>query len=511
MGSFESTLVLAAVVIVLLQVSRKLAVPYPAMLALAGMAMAVLPWVPDIALDPRQVLAVFIAPALLEAAYTFPSSALLRYFVPLFTLATVVVLITTAAVAGLAMVWQNIPLAAAVALGAIVSPPDEAAATAMISQLQLPRSTLAILTGESLFNDTVALLLYSAALGFVAADNDHAAVISQITLALPGAALLGVVVGAIYLVLGPLLSGTMSGVLLGFVATFGSWVIADRLNLSPTTAVIAFAMTLARYLPGRQLAHDRVFAGVVWQLTVFVLNAGAFLLIGLEARAIVLRELAHNNLGNALTFAVGVFVVVVVARGVCVGIYYRIVRNFSRQRGQKVSVGRQSILVAWCGMRGLVTLATALALPENFPSRDLIVLSALSVVLGTLVLQGLTLVPLIRALRFAPDTSFISEFSKARVALLDAALEDLNEGADERQQLLRRTYEIDKAITQKSGYQRSAHALNALRCRLVRVQRVRLLELRRRGELEDDVFRELERTLDLAELAATPTARLEMT
>ena len=510
MTSFESVLVLAAVVIVLLQVSRKLAVPYPTMLALAGMVIAVLPWVPDIALDPRQVLAVFIAPALLEAAYTFPASALRRYFMPLITLAAVVVLITTAAVAGFAMAWRDIPLAAAVALGAIVSPPDEAAATAMISQLKLPRSTLAILTGESLFNDTVALFFYSTALGFVAAQGDHSAVISQMTLALPGALLLGVVFGATYLALAPLLSGTMSGILLGFVATFGSWAIADRLDLSPTMAVIAFAMTLARHLSGRQRAHDRVFAGAVWQLTVFVLNAAAFLLVGLEARAIVLRELAHDNLGNALTFAAGVFVVVVIARVVCVGIYYRIVRRLSQQRGQKVSVGRQSILVAWCGMRGLVTLATALALPENFPSRDLIVLSALGVVLGSLVLQGLTLVPLIRMLRFPQDTSFVSEFSKARVVLLDAAIWDLNDGTDERQLLLRRTYEIDKAITQKSGYQRSAHALNVLRFRLVCVQRSRLLELRRAGELEDDVFRELERTLDLAELAATPTARLEM-
>jgi len=130
--SFESVLVLAAVVIVLLQVSRKLAVPYPTMLALAGMVIAVLPWVPDVALDPRQVLAVFIAPALLEAAYTFPASALRRYFMPLIALAAVVVLITTAAVAGFAMAWRGIPLAAAVALGAIVSPPRADAAAELL-------------------------------------------------------------------------------------------------------------------------------------------------------------------------------------------------------------------------------------------------------------------------------------------------------------------------------------------------------------------------------------------
>jgi CPA1 family monovalent cation:H+ antiporter len=424
-------------------------------------------------------------------------------------LAAIVVLITTAVVAAFAMTSAGMPLAAAVALGAIVSPPDEGAATAMISQLKLPRSTLAVLMGESLFNDTVALFLYAAAVGFAVAGTDHVLIFSQMVLALPGALLIGIAVGRIYLAWAPFLSGTMSGVLLGFVGTFGTWVVADRLNLSPTMAVIALAMTVARHLPDRQGAHDRVFAGAVWQLAVFALNAVAFLLVGLEARAIVLREVAQANLWNALTFAGGVFVAVVVVRFVCVGIYYLIVRILSKQRGSKASRWRQSIVVAWCGMRGLVTLATALALPESFPARDLIVLSALAVVLGTLILQGLTLGPLIRRLRFPQDASFANEFSTARIALLDAAVSSLDDRADERQVLLRRTYEVDKAITESSGQQRSARALNLLRLRAIGAQRARLAELRHGGDLEDDVFRELERTLDLAELAATPAARLE--
>ena len=508
MTLFDSVLVLTLVAILLLRISHRFAVPYPTMLAIAGVLMAASPWVPDVHIDPSFVLALFIAPALLDAAYNFPPSALRRYWLPLSVLAGGAVLVTTAAVAGFAVVWAGMPWAAAIALGAIVSPPDEAAATAMIARLNLPRATLAILTGESLLNDTVALFLYSTAVGFATSGNDETLFISHVAIALPGALVIGLVLGVAYLYLAKHLFGTLSGVLFGFVTTFGTWEVADRLDLSPTMAVIALAMTVARYSSERQGAHDRVYANSVWQLIVFVLNAVAFLLVGLETREIV-RALTQADMLHASAFALGVFVIIVVARFFCVGLYYRFVLRVSRRPEQRASARAQSVVIAWCGMRGLVTLATALALPASFPARNLIVLSALAAVLGSLILQGLTLGPLIRLMRFAHDESFDQEIRLARIALLKSAIESLSSATDEGALLLRKTYEVDETLAESGSCNASRGRLAALRSQAVREQREKLQDLRHSALIEDDVFRALERELDMAELGVSPSAQIE--
>ena len=169
---------------------------------------------------------------------------------------------------------------------------------------------------------------------------------------------------------------------------------------------------------------------------------------------------------------------------------------------------RGGLVVSWCGMRGLVTLAIALALPARFPSRDLIVLAAFTVVLGTLVVQGLTLGPLIRRLRLPPDDSLARELVEARQRLLDAALASLGDRADEAAARVRSDYELERAANAQGG----PHASRLVRPRLASLlaQRVRLAELRREGQIDDDVFHALEQELDFAELAASPPGRLEI-
>jgi NhaP-type Na+/H+ or K+/H+ antiporter len=171
MDLFESTLILLFVAIVLLQISRRLAVPYPTMLAMAGVAVAALPWAPGIVMEPQLALALFIAPVLLDAAYDMPPRELWRYSMPLVALAVVAVLLTTAAVAWVAVALAGIPMAAAVALGAIVAPPDAAAATAMLSRFSLPRRMVTVLKGESLLNDAVAIVIFSTAVALVSAPG----------------------------------------------------------------------------------------------------------------------------------------------------------------------------------------------------------------------------------------------------------------------------------------------------------------------------------------------------
>src|SRR5689334_13709854 len=193
MPFFESLLVLLLAAIVLLQVAHRFALPYPAMLAGAGVAVAMVPGVPSIPIDPRIALALFIAPALLDAAFDFPLATVRRFWGPLLVLAVGSVVVTAAVVAWAGWMFAGLPIAAAIVLGAIVAPPDAAAATAVLSGISIPRRTDAVLRGESLFNDAAALLLFSAALAVQNAGVLDGRVGLHLAIAAPGGILLGMV------------------------------------------------------------------------------------------------------------------------------------------------------------------------------------------------------------------------------------------------------------------------------------------------------------------------------
>lgn len=510
MALFESLLTLAAVAIVLLQVSRRLGIPYPAMLAMAGAAVAVLPWSTPIAIDPQLALVLFIAPALLDAAYDLPPREMKRHWMPIIALAGVAVLLTTAAVAWVGVALGGMPLAVAIALGAIVAPPDAAAASAVLSRFKLPRRMLTVLKGESLLNDAVALLIFSAAVSTAMADETHASMITELALAVPGGILVGLVIGRIHVYLSPRLAGTLGGTLFEFVTTFAAWIIAERLQLSAILAVVAFAVTVARYTPELQSARDRVHSYAVWESTVFLLNVLAFLLMGMQASVIVAR-LEPGEVREAMAFASCVFGAVVAVRIAWVMIYNRAVRAWNGMRGIRGGTSLASgFIVSWCGMRGLVTLAIALGLPESFPSRDLIVLSAFVVVLGTLVVQGLTLGPLIRLAGIKPDESFERELSPARVALLDAAVASLGDRDDVPAARVRAYYAEERKATERGDYLHDGSATTQLRMKAIAAQRRKLAEMRRAEKIDDDIFHTLEQELDWDELSASPADRIEM-
>lgn len=507
---FETTLTLVLAAIVLLQVARRLAIPYPTMLALAGVLVAALPWAPEVTIDPHLALALFIAPALLDAAYDLPPRAIRRYWPSLLALAAVAVLLTTGAVAWAAAAWAGLPLAAAIALGAIVAPPDAAAAAAMLGRFPLPRRTVTVLKGESLLNDAVALLIFTAAVGSAAASASLPGLVTRVALAVPGGVLLGLLIGLAYMRLSPRVAGTLGGTLFEFASTFGTWVAAERLHVSAILAVVVFAMTVAREMPARQSPRDRVHSYAVWDAAVFLLNVLAFLLMGLQVRVIVSR-LPPAQTRSALAFALLVLAIVIVVRVVWVLLYNRIVHRLSVRRGSGPAPSlAQGAVVAWCGMRGLVTLAAALALPAAFPGRDLIVLSALMVVLGTLIVQGLTLGPLIRWLRFAPDESFEKALSFARVTMLDAAMASLGDRTDAPAVRVRAEYEEQRSAAADGRDPRAVTASDDLHRQAIAAQRRTLAALRRAGRIDDDVFHALEQTLDWDELATSPPERFEL-
>ncbi|MBS0365988.1 MAG: sodium:proton antiporter [Proteobacteria bacterium] len=505
---FETTLLLLLIALALLQVARYLSIPYPTLLAAAGIGVAALPWHLRIEIEPRLAMALFIAPAILDAAFDFPPRALRRYWLSLIALAGVAVVLTTAAVAWLAVEWGALPLAAAIALGAIVSPPDAAAATAMLNRFPLPRAWVTVLKGESLLNDAIALLIYGAAVGAIASQLPPGRLALELSLAAPGGLLLGYALARIGVAVSGYLMGTLGNVVFSFVAIWVAWILADRLHLSAILAVVAYGMTAAHYAPYRTPARDRVRIYAVWEVVVFVLNVLAFLLVGFEARHIV-TSLGGEELWHAARFAGGVVATVVVVRIAWVALYYRLLRSYYTARGRPGPGFAQTAVVSWCGMRGLVTLATALALPQGFPGRDLIVLAALAVVLGTLVLQGLTLGPLIRALHIPADNSAQGELRATLVSLLDAVIADLRDAPGEDAQALLRVYQEKRERAGSGGNVHEAPGL-PLRRRALAVQREKLHRLRMQGQVDDDIYHEIEAALDRVELGIAPNERAEL-
>lgn len=408
MALFELTLILLLIAVALTALSRWLEVPYPSLLALAGVGIAFLPGAPTIEIDPELALALFIAPVLLDAAYDTSVRDLKRYRLSLVLLALGAVVFTTAVVALVGWKMAGLPIAAAIALGAIVAPPDAVAAGAVLGQFKVPHRIMAILQGESLLNDATALLIYrisvSAAIGSLVLRD----ALPVILLSTVGSVAAGYLFGRFSLLTLSRIEDAASGTVVQFAGTFAVWIIADRIGLSAIITIVVYAITIARTAPRRMSARRRVSSYSVWELAVFVLNVLAFVLMGLQARSIVGR-LSGEGQGEAFLFAATVLLAVVVARLVWVLGYVAVIRRFGRFDGEgrrrDAPTFRGAVLVGWCGMRGLVTLVVAFALPANFPGRDPIVLAAFAVVLGTLVLQGMSLKPLLRLLNFEPDTT----------------------------------------------------------------------------------------------------------
>lgn len=222
----------------------------------------------------------------------------------------------------------------------------------MLRQFRLPRRTLLILQGESLLNDAVALLIFGAAVSVtVPAGSASAASPLLLCLAVPGGVALGWLAGRLYVPLAPFVAGTLGSSLVQFTVTYGVWVIAEHLHLSPILAVVVYGMTLARRMPARTSARERVHSYSVWAVVVFLLNVLAFLLMGMQARGVVAR-LSRGELGRGLALAGVVFALVVLVRLAWIMIYTTAVR-WLHPPAVPVPGVRQSLLGSWCGMRGI--------------------------------------------------------------------------------------------------------------------------------------------------------------
>lgn len=504
MTFFESLLALLLAAIVLLQIARRLSLPYPAMLATAGVVVALIPGAPAIPIDPHTALALFLAPTLFDAAFDFPVGAARKLWAPLVAFAVVAVLVTASVVAWIGWAYADLPIAAAIVLGAIVAPPDAAAATAVLSGVSIPRSADAVLRGESLFNDATALLLFTAALAVQSGGGFTLPVDLELGLAAPGGILFGIVCAKIVRRTNRHVAGTLGGSLLQFVQVFLVWIAADRLHLSAVLATVACAMTVARSTEIKTSARMRVHSYAVWSTVVFLLNVLAFLLMGLQARLIAGR-MHHYELLDALAFAGLVVLATLVTRFVVVVGYNRLTAWHRRGReGAEPATLDVAILVSWSGMRGLVTLATAFALPANFPKHDMVMLAAFAVVMVSLVVQGLTLAPLIRWLGLDRRDAYAHDLAEARRSLAAAALATLEGKTGIAADALRHGYEAECEAAREPSADGPMQQRRTLGLGAVKAERRRLEDLRDGHAIGSETYLQLQEEIDWRTLVLLP-------
>ena len=510
---FEWILVLLLEAVILTNLAERLAVPYPSLLAIAGAGLTFLPFAPQIRIEPELALALFVAPALLDAAFDTSPRDLRRNAIPIASLAVVAVVLTTAAVALLGWRFAGLPIAAAIALGAIVAPPDAIAANEVLRHLRIPRRIGFVLRGESLLNDATALLIYRAAVAAAVGSFSLVGETPFLLVAAVGSLVAGYVLARLYMVATAYVSDPASSTVLQFVSTFGVWLLSERLTLSPIITVVVYAMTLAQANPGLLGPRLRISSYSVWETAVFVVNVLAFVLMGLQARPIIER-LSPNERWGSLAFGLSVLALVILVRIAWLVVYRTVVAVIRRRRpgfADRLAFRdpRGGIVISWSGMRGLVTLATAFALPPQFPGRDLIVLCAFCVVLGTLIIQGFTLRPLLQKLSFQDDGASERELSRARVAVMQAALDSLDGDTSGAATTVRELFAAARKVAEGQHEPQAATKYDKLRLRAIAAQREALHRLRAQGEIGDEAFRRLQEELDWAELDAAPAGSFQ--
>ena len=512
----ELLVALFAAAVVLAWLARRARVPYPIALVLGGGALAFVPGLPRLPVDANLILVIVLPPVLYQAALLTSWRDFRANLGAISLLAVGLVVATTVAVAA-ALKWlvPEVPWAAAFALGAIVSPPDAVAATAVLSRLNMPRRIVTLLEGESLVNDASGLVLYRFA---VAAVLTGAFSITQATvqfvLIAAGGIVVGVALGRLFVAIHRQLGDTLVEIVLSLVLPYAAYLIAETAHVSGVLAVVAAGLVRGRYAREAFSPEARIVAQSVWTVVVFLMNCFVFILIGLQLPGIV-SGLGGRSVSEAIAVGVVLSLVAIAVRMAWVfpGAYLPRFLAPRLGRPEPSPPWQRVLVVGWSGMRGIVSLAAALALPlatdsgAPFPERDLLVFLAFVVILVTLVVPGLTLAPLARMLRVGGDWGMHDETQLARAETARAALAELarlereGEITADVAEFLRREAELQLARTSPGGLVLAYGDDPWCKARraLVRAERRRLIELWRAGKIGDEVLHEIERELDFEE------------
>lgn len=500
----------AALIVALTALARKLPIPVPILQVGAGALIAMIPGVTVPELEPDLVFFVFLPPILWAAAFYTPLREFRANLRPITFLAVGLVIATTAVIAILARALiPGMPWPVAVALGAIVSPPDAVAATAIVSRLPVPRRVVVILEGESLVNDASALVLYrtaiAAALTGVFSWGES---IVRFFIDAGVGAVIGFLVGWLIIRAAKITRDPLTESLLTLVGPFIAWVAAETLHVSAVLACVAGGLYVSQNLSTVVSPLSRLTARSVWDLFVFLLNAVIFLILGAQFGP-VMEQIPPGELGGVITTGALIGIACIVVRLLWVPIGTWLPRRLSAEvrRRDPMPKLKPIFLVSWTSMRGIVSLAAALALPRTlsdgtpFPFRSEIILIAMVVIVLTLVVQGLTLAPLIQWMNFAPEQHHVEEERFARRESLRRgaeALEDLSrEPWADREDVEWLRAELRERVRAHEHHRGDAPSRRRLRAGVVAAERRMLVRLRNEGAISDETLRELEQELDL--------------
>ncbi len=507
-------------------VANRLRLAPPIVFLLGGVALALFPHMPSVHIEPEYMLIVFLPPILMEAAFFTSIRDFRSELRAILLLAIGLVAFTALAVAAVVVaILPGATWALGFILGAIVSPPDAAAATGAIKGITLPKRIVSILEGESLVNDASGIVLYKLAIGAVLVGSfslmDATMLMAWKTI---GGIAIGLAIAFIFVRLFRYLRDPSVEILTTFLPPYAAFIVAESIDMSGVLAVVSAGLYVGWHAPRIFSARMRISAEAVWKMVVFFLNALAFLLIGLQLPELIERL---DILGNPsiLTLAGVVCLVSVAVRFFWVftmayGLRY--VLNQTGRIHEAYPSWQNVFVVAWTGMRGVVTLALALAIPltladgSAFPHRDLIIFLSVSVIIFTLVLQGLTLPWLTRVLTLSFDPKRLQEEWHARVYAARSAIARLDELKNDDTVHLPALARIREHYTERlqslgDGPNSPLHpdhapglmshpllqAENRLWAEVLDMERKTLIELRRNYTIADDVLHDMLREMDL--------------
>jgi len=505
---------IAITVVVVATLARRVGAPAPLLLVAVGAVYSFLPGVEVLQLNPEVVLLGFLPPLLFAAASTTSLIDIGKDRRQIIGLSVFLVLFTAFGVALVAWKLLEVPFAVAVALGAIVAPPDAVAATAIARRIGLPRRVVLILEGESLLNDATALVTVNTAKSIIIGTVVTWYSISvDVALASAGGALIGYLAYKLIVLLRRQIHDPVTSVAISFLSPWVAYLPAEELNSSGVIAVVVASLLLAHQAHLIQSAQSLVAERINWSTITYLLENTVFLLIGLQVYSIV-NGIRGSVLGPARIVLVSLVVLVTVVglRPIYLGAWQVIGRYVSFQREQITP--REAIIASWAGMRGVVTIAAAFLLPPQTPERDAVIFCALVVTVGTLVLQGFTLGWVARKLDLhGPDpredalqqAQLVQASVNAGRERLDSILleeqvpegivEQLRSGGDRRANLIWERLGTGQSVDSEppsSTYRR-------IRTQMLEAERAKVLVLRDEGVMDHEVLNEVMRALDLEE------------
>ncbi|MGB3812607.1 MAG: Na+/H+ antiporter [Shinella sp.] len=516
---FELVIGMFVAIIVLHYAAHRLGLPPSVALLAGGAALAFAPGLPTIEVDPELVLVIFLPPLLMDGAWYIALGRLRRHMIGIASLAIGAVFFTCAVVAVVThLLFPALPWAACAALGAIVSPPDAVSARAVLQRVRLPRRLQILLEGESLLNDASGLVLFRFAIaaGVTGAFSASEAMGSFFLLAI-GGALVGIAVGTTWVLLARRLGDEYLIIAATILISWASYLLGEFLHVSGVIATVTTGLIAGWYQHTVFTAATRMRGTSFWTVLVFLMEAAVFILIGLSLRGVVERggslDVMAVTMGGPI---LAILLALTAARFAWVfGSDYliRIGNALGIKRYTPVGA-RGALVLSWAGVRGVVTLALALSVPEGFPGRDFILVTSFAVILGTVLIQGTTLGKVIAWAQLSEPPSEKPRFSmsQAEAAMAQAQFVTVKARAyDENGQLIHPQL-LDKyrrrAVTSVDYAERTEHYTPMLHAHFdvileaVVTGRSELLRLHRAGEIDDETLHELERDLDLEELSA---------